>query len=69
MIDIKTRVLFFDKSTCDTGCGIGLQIVSLQGATFDFALRLRTRCTYDQAECEAIWKGMELLLEDEVEVA
>jgi ribonuclease HI len=48
---------------CDSGCGIGLKIVSPRGATYDFALRLREKRTNNQTEYEAICKGLELLLD------
>ena len=62
-IRITPWVLFFDGSVCDSGCGIGLKIVSPQGTTYDFALRLRDKRTNDQTEYEAICKGLELLLD------
>ena len=44
-IGIIPWVSFFDGSVCDSGCGIGLKIVSPRGATYDFALRLREKRT------------------------
>jgi ribonuclease HI len=55
--------MYFDESACGDGYGIGIQLVSPQGATYSFSIRLPTACTNNLAEYEAVRKGMELLLE------
>jgi ribonuclease HI len=55
--------MYFDGSVCGDGCGIGILLVSPRGATYSFSIRLRTACTNNLAEYEAVCKGMELLLE------
>jgi ribonuclease HI len=55
--------MYFDRSVCRDGCGIGILLVSPWGATYSFSIRLPTTCTNNLAEYEAVRKGMELLLE------
>ena len=53
--------MFFDGSACDDG--VGILLVSPQGATYSFSIRVTTPCTNNLVEYEAVRKGMELLLE------
>ena len=53
--------LYFDGSVCDDRQGIGVVLVSPEGATFDFSSRLEFHCTNNQAEYEALLFGLELL--------
>ena len=55
--------MYFDGSKCDVGYGIGIHIVSPRGAKYQFAVRLKERCTNNQTKYEAIHKGLSLLLE------
>ena len=55
--------LFFDGSSCKQGGGIGIVIISLRGASFEFALPTEPMITNNQAEYEAILKGLQLLHE------
>ena len=55
--------MYFDGSACENGCGIGILLMSPRGATYSFSIRLPTPCTNNLVECEAVRKGMELLLE------
>jgi len=52
--------LYFDGSVCDDRQGIGVVLVSPEGATFDFSSRLEFHCTNNQAEYEALLFGLEL---------
>ena len=52
--------LYFDESVCDDRQGIGVVLVSPEGATFDFSSRLEFYCTNNQAEYEALLFGLEL---------
>jgi ribonuclease HI len=62
-LSICAWVMYFDGSACGDGCGIGILLVSPQGATYSFSIRLPTACTNNLVEYEAVPKGMELLLE------
>ena len=55
--------MYFDGSSCDDGCGIGILIIFPRGAEFQFAFRLQEKRTNNQTEYEALCKGLELLLE------
>jgi ribonuclease HI len=55
--------LFFDGSSCKQGCGIGIFIISPRGSSFEFAYTIKPMTTNNQAEYEAILKGLQLLQE------
>jgi ribonuclease HI len=59
---VRAWAMYFDGSTCGDRCGIGILLVSPQGAAYSFSIRLPTPCTNNLAEYEAVRKGMELLL-------
>ena len=59
--------LFFDRSSCKQGGGIGIVIISPRGASFEFALPTEPMITNNQAEYEAILKGLQLLHEVKAE--
>jgi ribonuclease HI len=67
-LSVQTWAIFFDGSTCEDGCGIGIMLVSPRGVTYSFSVRLPAPCTNNLAEYEAVRKGMELLLEVGAEV-
>ena len=56
-------ILFFDGSLCKQGGGIGIVIILPRGASFEFALSTEPMITNNQAEYEAILKGLQLLHE------
>ena len=56
-------MLFFDGSSCKQGGGIGIVIILPWGASFEFALPTEPMITNNQAEYEAILKGLQLLHE------
>ena len=63
--------LFFDGPTCDRGAGIGIVLISPQGRKYEFSLPIVATSTNNQAEYQALIKGLELLREvhaDAVEV-
>jgi ribonuclease HI len=62
-LSVRAWAMYFDGSACGDRCGIGILLVSPQGATYSFSIRLPTACTNNLAEYEAVCKGMELLLE------
>ena len=55
--------LFFDGSSCKQGGGIGIVIILPRGASFEFAFPTEPMITNNQAEYEAILKGLLLLHE------
>jgi ribonuclease HI len=63
--------LFFDGSSCGVGSGIGIVLISPQGANFECSLQIEATTTNNQVEQQAILKGVKLLREikaDAVEI-
>ena len=52
--------MFFDGSSCKQGGSIGIVIISPRGASFEFAFPIEPMTTNNQAEYEAILKGLQL---------
>ena len=70
-VEIAPWMLFFDGSTCDRGAGIGIVLISPQGWKYEFSLPIVATSTNNQAEYQALIKGLELLQEvhaDAVEI-
>jgi hypothetical protein len=65
---VRAWAMYFDRSACEDGCGIGILLVSPRGVIYSFSVRLPAPCTNNLAEYEAVRKGMELLLEAGAEV-
>jgi hypothetical protein len=55
--------LHFDGSVCKDGCGVGVVIISPNGAVFEALNRLDHDCTNNQTECEALLFGLEIFLD------
>jgi ribonuclease HI len=53
--------LYFDRSVCSDGQGVGIVFVSPIGANFEVASRLEYFCTNNQAEYEALLFGLQIL--------
>ena len=66
-VEIVAWTLFFDGSVCTHDCGIGLVIISPRGASFEFAYTIKPYATNNQAEYEAVLKGLQLLKEVEAD--
>nr|AAQ56323.1 putative polyprotein [Oryza sativa Japonica Group] len=66
-VEIVPWTLFFDGSVCTHGCGIGLVIISPRGESFEFAYTIKPYATNNQAEYEAVLKGLQLLKEVEAD--
>jgi ribonuclease HI len=66
-LSVRAWAMYFDGSTCEDGCGIGILLVSPQGVTYSFSTRLLAPCTNNLAEYEAVRRGMELLSESRAE--
>jgi hypothetical protein len=62
-LSVQAWAMYFDGSACEDRCGIGILLVSPQGVTYSFLVRLRAPCTNNLVEYEAVRKGMKLLLE------
>jgi len=70
-LEIAPWTLFFDGSMCDRGAGIGIVLISPQGKKYEFSLPIVATSTNNQAEYQALIKGLELLKEahaDAVEI-
>jgi len=70
-LEIVPWMLFFDGSTCDRRAGIGIVLISPWGRKYEFSLPIVATSTNNQAEYQALIKGLELLREvhdDVVEV-
>jgi hypothetical protein len=60
LILLTLQKLYFDGSTCSDGQGIGIVLISPNGAYFDIASRLEYFCTNNQAEYETLLFGLEI---------
>jgi len=61
--EIVPWTLFFDGSTCDRRAGIGIVLISPRGKKYEFSLPIVATPTNNQAEYQALIKGLELLKE------
>jgi hypothetical protein len=66
-LSVRAWAMYFDESACEDECDIGILLVSPQGVTYSFSVRLLAPCTNNLAEYEAVRREMELLLEAGVE--
>ena len=62
-LEIVPWTLFFDGSMCDWGAGIGIVLISPRGKKYEFSLPIVATSTNNQAEYQALIKGLELLKE------
>jgi ribonuclease HI len=62
-LSVRAWAMYFDGSTCEDGCGVGILHVPPRGVTYSFSIGLPAPCTNNLAEYEAVHRGMELLLE------
>jgi ribonuclease HI len=60
-LTITFKTLYFDGLVCNEGQGIGIVLVSPSNASFDFSSRLKTYCTNNQTEYEALLFNLERL--------
>jgi len=67
-LEIIPWTLFFDGSTCDQGAGIGIVLISPRGRKYEFSLPIVATSTNNQAEYQALIKGLELLREVRADV-
>jgi len=62
-LEVAPWTLFFDGSTCDQGAGISIVLISLRGKKYEFSLPIVATSINNQAEYQALVKGLELLRE------
>ena len=67
-LEIVPWTLFFDGSTCDRGAGIDIILISPRGKKYEFSLPIVATSTNNQAEYQALIKGLELLKEVHADV-
>jgi len=67
-LEIVPWTLFFGGSTCDRGAGISIVLISPQGRKYEFFLPIVATSTNNQAEYQALIKGLELLKEVHADV-
>jgi hypothetical protein len=59
-LSIRAWAMYFDRSACEGGCGIGMLLVSRRGVTYSFSIRLPAPCSNNLAEYEVVRRGVEL---------
>jgi ribonuclease HI len=62
-LEITPWVLFFDGSSCGKGGGVGILLISPRGEMFEFAIPIQPTVTNNQAENEALLRGLQYLKE------
>ena len=70
-LEIIPWTLFFDGSTSDRRAGISVVLISPRGKKYEFSLPITAMLSNNQAEYQALIKGLELLKEvhaDAVEI-
>ena len=55
--------MFFDGSSCSKGGGAGILLVSPRGVTFKYVIPIEFYITNNQAEYEALLRGLRILVE------
>jgi ribonuclease HI len=63
LLEITPWALFFDGSLCGKGGGVGILLISPKGEIFEFAIPIRPNVTNNQAEYEALLRGLQYLKE------
>jgi ribonuclease HI len=62
-LEITPWALFFDGSSCGKGGGVGILLISPRGEMFEFAIPIQPTVTNNQAEYEALLRGLQYLRE------
>jgi ribonuclease HI len=65
LLEITPWALFFDGSSCGKGGGVGILLISPRGDMFEFAILIQPTVTNNQAEYEALLRGLQYLKEAE----
>jgi ribonuclease HI len=63
LLEITPWALFFDGSSCGKGDGVGILLISPRGEMFEFAIPIQPTVTNNQAEYEALLRGLQYLKE------
>jgi len=63
IISITPLALFFDGSSCSKCGGAGILLISPQGVTFKYVIPIEYYVTNNQAEYEALLRGLRILVE------
>jgi ribonuclease HI len=63
LLEITPWALFFDGSSCGKGGGVGILLISPKGEMFEFAIPIQPTVTNNQAEYEALHRGLQYLRE------
>jgi Na+-transporting NADH:ubiquinone oxidoreductase subunit NqrD len=58
LLEITPWALFFDGSSCGKGGGVGILLISPIGEMFEFAISIQPTVTNNQAEYEALLRGL-----------
>jgi ribonuclease HI len=59
LFEITPWALFFDGSSCGKGGGVGILLISPRGEMFEFAILIQPTVTNNQAEYEALLRGLQ----------
>jgi hypothetical protein len=63
LLEITPWALFFDGSSCGKCGGVGISLISPRGEMFEFAIPIQSTVTNNQAEYEALLRGLQYLKE------
>jgi ribonuclease HI len=63
LLEITPWALFFDGSSCGKGGGVGILLISPRGEMFEFAIYIQPTVTNNEAEYEALLRGLQYLKE------
>jgi ribonuclease HI len=63
LLEITPWALFFDGSSCGKGGEVGILLISPRGEMFEFAIPIQPTITNNQAEYEALLRGLQYLKE------
>jgi hypothetical protein len=59
LLEITPWALLFDGSSCGKGGGVGILLISPRGEMFEFAIPIQPTVTNNQAEYEALLRGLQ----------
>jgi ribonuclease HI len=63
LLEITPWALFFDGSSCGKSGGVGILLISPRGEMFEFSIPIQPTVTNNQAEYEALLRGLQYLKE------
>jgi ribonuclease HI len=63
LLEITPWYLFYDGSSCGRGGGVGILLISPRREMFEFAIHIQPTVTNNQAEYEALLRGLQYLKE------